>query len=259
MQVTKEFWSNYEFGISVLGFSVCNHWSPCCRRRGGYAPSFEPPNIYFGEVAREKNGTCDRFVWLSHSNESSHAWKIRTYLSHVKHSNEFFTCVTNTCEFFTRLKLDICEKLVLILKHLKIGRTNISHIPKCDVFVRIIHSVWKMRNVNIKVQQSWPLGLPLCCVFFMQSWLFVFLSHVVSREVCGIRLFRFPIIAFSSTFHMANVVPINLKMIWLVTLVYKIIWIETGIPFRWEILLRYVQSRIGRQRKCWTFWNCDTI
>ena len=60
---------------------------------------------------------------------------------------------TNMCEFFTRLKLDICEKLVSILKNLKIGRTYISHISKCDVFVRIIHSVWNIRNVNVKVQQ----------------------------------------------------------------------------------------------------------
>ena len=29
-----------------------------------------------------------------------------------------------------------------------------SHITKCDVFVRIIHSVWKIRSVNIKIQQS---------------------------------------------------------------------------------------------------------
>ena len=36
-------------------------------------------------------------------------------------------------------------------------------------------------------------------------------------------------------------------MIGFVTLVYKIKWIETGIPFRWEIQ-RYIQSRLDRQR-----------
>ena len=42
------------------------------------------------------------------------------------------------------------------------------------------------------------LAFPLCCAFFMPSRLFVFLSRVVSEEVCGIRLYRFLIIAFLS-------------------------------------------------------------
>ena len=53
MQVTKEFWSNDEFGISVPGVSVCNHWLPCCRRRGGYAP-FEPLKLYFWGLRAKK-------------------------------------------------------------------------------------------------------------------------------------------------------------------------------------------------------------
>ena len=59
--------------------------------------------------------TCDRFVWLSHSNISvTRVKNSHVLVTHVKNSNEFFTYVTNTCEFFTRLKLDICEKLVPI-------------------------------------------------------------------------------------------------------------------------------------------------
>ena len=43
------------------------------------------------------------------------------------------------------------------------------------------------------------LAFHVCCGFFTQSWLFVFLSRVVSGEVCRIRLCRFLIIAFLST------------------------------------------------------------
>ena len=93
--------------------------------------------------------TGDRLVWISHSNESvTRVKNSHVFFTHVKYSNEFFTYVTNTCELFTRLNLDICEKLVPI----KISK--FSHIPKCDVFERIIHSMWKIRSVNIKVQQS---------------------------------------------------------------------------------------------------------
>ena len=106
-----------EFGSSVPGFSVCNHWSPCCRRRGGHAP-FEPPNLYFrGSRVKEMAffHTCDRFVCLSHSNESvTRVKNSHVFVTHVNNSNEFFTGMTNTCEFFTHLKLDICEKLVPI-------------------------------------------------------------------------------------------------------------------------------------------------
>ena len=56
VQVTKEFWSNDEFGISVPSFSVCNHWSPYWRRRGGYTP-FETPNLYlYSVLLREISG-----------------------------------------------------------------------------------------------------------------------------------------------------------------------------------------------------------
>ena len=79
----------------------------------------------------------------------SHVWRIRTYLSQLWK----IWSVTNTCEFFTRIKLDICEKLVPI-KISKLVVRKCQHIPKCDVFMRIIHSVWKIRSVNIKVQQS---------------------------------------------------------------------------------------------------------
>ena len=58
--------------------------------------------------------TCDRFVCLSHSNESVTRVKNSTYFSLVKKSNELFSSVTHMCKFFTRLKLDICEKLVPI-------------------------------------------------------------------------------------------------------------------------------------------------
>ena len=38
-----------------------------------------------------------------------------------------------------------------------------------------------------------------CCSYFMLSKLYVFLSHLVSRAGCGIRLYQFLIVAFSST------------------------------------------------------------
>ena len=68
---------------------------------------------------------CDKYVRIF-----SHLWQIHwtfTFerichtceeLARICHTcenqNEFFTGVTNTYEFFTRLKLDICEKLVPI-------------------------------------------------------------------------------------------------------------------------------------------------
>ena len=95
---------------------------------------------------------CEKFVRVLHRTEvkDSHVWKIRTNSSQVwqirsnfshlwqirltftferichtceefahichtwKNAKEFFTSMTNTCELFTRLKLDICEKLVPI-------------------------------------------------------------------------------------------------------------------------------------------------
>ena len=97
--------------------------------------------------------TCVRFVWLFLSNESViHVKNSHVFVTYVKNSNEFFTGVTNTYEFFTCLKLDIVKNSFYYNRNT--GGTYISHIPKCDVFVRIIHSVWKIRSVNIKVQQS---------------------------------------------------------------------------------------------------------
>ena len=48
--------------------------------------------------------------------------------------------------------------------------------------------------------KSCPLGLKLrsCFSYFMPSKVCVFLSHLVSRTGCGIRLYRFLILAFSS-------------------------------------------------------------
>ena len=88
--------------------------------------------------------TCDRFVWLSHSNISATRVKnSHVFVTSVKNSNEFFTCVTNTCEFFTRLKVDTCDKLVPI-KISKLVVRKFHTYQKFDVFVRIIHSVWKI-------------------------------------------------------------------------------------------------------------------
>ena len=84
----------------------------------GATPHSNPQIYILGGVARGRNGlfhTCDRFVWLSHSNESVTRVKVwHVFVTHVNNSNEFFTGMTNTCEFFTHLKLDICEKLVPI-------------------------------------------------------------------------------------------------------------------------------------------------
>ena len=227
MEVTKEFWSNDEFGISVAGFSVENHWSPCCRRRRDYAP-FEPTNLYFCGVAREtklpfsasvvlgeisgreyeritntlfnefitnvmrtyyrKNRAspsqkwrirtychicekiarflhrCDKFVRIF-----SHLWQIRLTFTFKRTCQTFEECarICHTSEKF-ELILHRCDKYVRILhtskirhlwktriySNLKTCRTYISHRPNCDVFVRIIHSVWKIRSVNIKVQHG---------------------------------------------------------------------------------------------------------
>ena len=84
-QCLVEFWSKDEFDISVPGFSVCNHWSPCCRRRGGYAP-FEPSNLYFGGSRVKEMAfftlVTDSFDFHFRTN-LSHVWRIRTYLSHI--------------------------------------------------------------------------------------------------------------------------------------------------------------------------------
>ena len=58
---------------------------------------------------------CDRFFYFHIRTNLSHLWKnSHVSVTNVKTSNEFFTGMTNTCESFTRLKLDICEKLVPI-------------------------------------------------------------------------------------------------------------------------------------------------
>ena len=75
---------------------------------------------------------CDKYVRIV---KNSHL-----FVASVKIFFEFFTCVTNTCEFFTRLKLDICEKRVPIKISKLIVRTFHTY-QKCDVFMRIIHSV----------------------------------------------------------------------------------------------------------------------
>ena len=49
--------------------------------------------------------TCDRFVSLSHSNETvTRVKNSHVFVTSIKNSNDFFTGVTNTCEFFRRLK-----------------------------------------------------------------------------------------------------------------------------------------------------------
>ena len=103
------------------------------------------------------------FFTLETDSFDFHIW---TNLSHVW--SEELVCICHTCEKFKRIlhrsdkyvrilhtsKLDICEKLVPI-KISKLAyvywRMYISHIPKCDVFVRMIHNVWKIWSVNIKV------------------------------------------------------------------------------------------------------------
>ena len=119
---------------------------------------------------------------ISHSNESVTRVK-NSHITHVKKSNEFFTGVTNMCEFFTHLKLDICEKLVLF-KNLKICRTYISHIPKCGVLVRIIHSVWKIRSVNIKFYRA-TQGQSVFATIIEQCWLlWINFPHLCYLAVC---------------------------------------------------------------------------
>ena len=49
--------------------------------------------------------------------------------------------------------------------------------------------------------QRCALGFPRVLFYFMPSWSFVFRSRMVSVERSGIRLYRFLIIAFSSTFN----------------------------------------------------------
>ena len=77
----------------------------------------------------------DRFVWLSHSNESVKMWK--------------FARICHICEKFERI-LHRYDTYVRILHTSKIKHVkNSSHIPKCNLFVLIIHSVgnevWLLR------------------------------------------------------------------------------------------------------------------
>ena len=52
-----------------------------------------------------------------------------------------------------------------------------------------------------------------CCFYFMMSWLFVFLSRLVFGAGCGIHLYRFVIIAFSSSFQIKNINHCNMSWI----------------------------------------------
>ena len=83
----------------------------------------------------------------------SRTFVTHTFLSHVTNSSESVTRVKNceefaySFEFFTRLKLDICEKFVLIT--IKIDGAYISHLQICDVLVLILH----MHVTNTKCEK----------------------------------------------------------------------------------------------------------
>ena len=131
-----------------------------------------------------KKHSCESFIrtYLSQlwkiRTDSTQVWQIGSNFLHLWQTRLTFTFerICHTCEEFARIGhtyekferiLHRCNNYVQIIhtskirhlwntrayKNSRIGRTYISHIPKCDVFVRIIHSVWKIRSVNIKVQQ----------------------------------------------------------------------------------------------------------
>ena len=66
---------------------------------------------------------------------------------------------------------------------------------------------------RIPLWSSAAKELSSCCSYFMPSKLYVFLFHLVSSTGCGIRLYRFLIVAFSSTSHTDLVTCICLKCI----------------------------------------------
>ena len=58
------------------------------------------------------------------------------------------------------------------------------------MFVRIFHSVWKIRNVNIKVQQSWPKCILCICLFILfvlicVPFVFLVMSGLAAACNCG--------------------------------------------------------------------------
>ena len=118
--------------------------------------------------------------WLSQSNESvTRVKNLHVFVTHVKNSNEFFTA----CDRYVRILhtskiIHVWETRIYL--NLRIGRTYISHIPKCDVFVRIIHCVWKNEELTkvissmcVKgysiIQFLWILSVQEPSVIFSQN------------------------------------------------------------------------------------------
>ena len=61
-----------------------------------------------------------------------------------------------------------------------------------DRFCRHLVNIGMARSfMHWYVKKSCPLGFPLELFYFMPSYSFVFLSHLVSGVGCGIRLYRF--------------------------------------------------------------------
>ena len=61
------------------------------------------------------------------------------------------------------------------------------------------HPVGHWLSLNDVIGKSCSLDFPLVLFYFIPSWVFVFLSRLVSGAGCGIRLYQFLIIAFSLT------------------------------------------------------------
>ena len=90
-----------------------------------------------------------------------------------------------------------------------------------------------------------------CCSYFMPSKLYVFLSHLVSRAGCGIRLHRFLSVAISFTLfpfiiRLVNmVIPANLFFLNIIPIVSISIFPSTDARFR----------QISRISCSWSFYS----
>ena len=98
---------------------------------------------------------CNKYVRIFTRVTDSFDFQIRANLSHVWRirTNSSFIGVTNTFDFSTRLKFDICEEFVRI----KISKlvVHICHTCQNVTYSREFFTcMWQIRSVKNKVQQS---------------------------------------------------------------------------------------------------------
>ena len=93
-------------------------------------------------------------------------------------------------------------KAVLLLWFILI----VNVCPPTVCYCLIVHFI-KYTFVAICWERTVLLAFHSCCFYFYGVVLYMFLSRLVFRAGCGIRLYRFLIIVFSSTLHPAKAMP----------------------------------------------------